>query len=169
MARRRTSAKLQMKVLTMQLNSTSVMDILAYGGAALGMAAAISEFLTGNISISGTLCIILLASEFFLPLRLLGSFFHIAMNGMAASDKIFRILDLEEPKSGNREIPYGSVDISLKDVHFSYEADRGILNGITIQLPAGSFTWLRPGDPDVERLTDCSNIICKKSWVYGRD
>ena len=72
----------------------------------------------------------------------LGSFFHIAMNGMAASDKIFRILDLEEPKSGNREIPYGSVDISLKDVHFSYEADRGILNGITIQLPAGSFTSL---------------------------
>ena len=134
--------KITMKVLTMQLNSTSVMDILAYGGAALGMAAAISEFLPGNISISGTLCIILLASEFFLPLRLLGSFFHIAMNGMAASDKIFRILDLEEPKSGNREIPYGSVDISLKDVHFSYEADRGILNGITIQLPAGSFTSL---------------------------
>ena len=96
--------KITMKVLTMQLNSTSVMDILAYGGAALGMAAAISEFLTGNISISGTLCIILLASEFFLPLRLLGSFFHIAMNGMAASDKIFRILDLEEPKSGNREM-----------------------------------------------------------------
>lgn len=131
-----------MKVLTMQLNSTSVMDILAYGGAALGMAAAISEFLRGNISVSGTLCIILLASEFFLPLRLLGSFFHIAMNGMAASDKIFRILDLEEPKSGNRKIPNGSVDISLENVHFSYEADREILNGITIQLPAGSFTSL---------------------------
>lgn len=131
-----------MKVLTMQLNSTSVMDILAYGGAALGMAAAISEFLRGNISVSGTLCIILLASEFFLPLRLLGSFFHIAMNGMAASDKIFRILDLEEPKSGNRKIPNGCVDISLENVHFSYEADREILNGITIQLPAGSFTSL---------------------------
>ena len=76
-----------MKVLTMQLNSTSVMDIVAYGGAAVGMAVAASEFLKGNLSVSGTLCIILLASEFFLPLRLLGSFFHIAMNGMAAATR----------------------------------------------------------------------------------
>lgn len=60
-----------MKVLTMQLNSTSVMDIVAYGGAAIGMAVAVSEFLKGNISVAGTLCIVLLASEFFLPLRLL--------------------------------------------------------------------------------------------------
>ena len=94
-----------MKVLTMQLNSTSVMDIVAYGGAAVGMAVAASEFLKGNLSVSGTLCIILLASEFFLPLRLLGSFFHIAMNGMAASDKIFRILDLPELAEGTEELP----------------------------------------------------------------
>lgn len=67
--------RITMKVLTMQLNSTSVMDIVAYGGAAIGMAVAVSEFLKGNISISGTLCIVLLASEFFLPLRLLGIFF----------------------------------------------------------------------------------------------
>ena len=82
--------QITMKVLTMQLNSTSVMDIVAYGGAAIGMAVAVTEFLHGNLSLSGTLCIVLLASEFFLPLRLLGSFFHIAMNGMAARDKIFR-------------------------------------------------------------------------------
>ena len=73
--------RITMKVLTMQLNSTSVMDIVAYGGAAVGMAVAVSEFLKGNLTVSGTLCIVLLASEFFLPLRLLGSFFHIAMNG----------------------------------------------------------------------------------------
>ena len=119
--------KITMKVLTMQLNSTSVMDIVAYGGAAIGMAVAVSEFLKGNISLSGTLCIVLLASEFFLPLRLLGSFFHIAMNGMAASDKIFRILDLPEPKTGEKTLPEGALDISLKEVHFSYEADREIL------------------------------------------
>ena len=95
--------KITMKVLTMQLNSTSVMDIVAYGGAAIGMAVAVSEFLKGNISISGTLCIVLLASELFLPLRLLGSFFHIAMNGMAASDKIFKILDLPEPQTERQE------------------------------------------------------------------
>ena len=134
--------RITMKVLTMQLNSTSVMDIVAYGGAAVGMAVAVSEFLKGNISVSGTLCIVLLASEFFLPLRLLGSFFHIAMNGMAASDKIFKILDLPEPETGDRMLPEGTLDISLKDVHFGYEKEREILKGISLELSSGSFVSL---------------------------
>ena len=134
--------RITMKVLTMQLNSTSVMDIVAYGGAAIGMAVAVSEFLKGNITLSGTLCIVLLASEFFLPLRLLGSFFHIAMNGMAASDKIFKILDLPEPEMGEKTLPDGPLDISLEQVHFSYEEDRKILKGISLKLPAGSFVSL---------------------------
>lgn len=134
--------KITMKVLTMQLNSTSVMDIIAYGGAAVGMAAAVTEFLKGSISLSGTLCIVFLASEFFLPLRLLGSFFHIAMNGMAVSDKIFKILDLPEPTTGERKLPDSPLDISLKDVHFSYEQEREILKGINLNLPAGSFVSL---------------------------
>lgn len=134
--------KITMKVLTMQLNSTSVKDIIAYGGAAVGMAAAVTEFLKGSISLSGTLCIVLLASEFFLPLRLLGSFFHIAMNGMAASDKIFKILDLPEPTTGEKKLPDSPLDISLKDVHFSYEQEREILKGINLDLPAGSFVSL---------------------------
>ncbi len=134
--------RITMKVLTMQLNSTSVMDIVAYGGAAIGMAVSVTEFLKGNISVAGTLCIILLASEFFLPLRLLGSFFHIAMNGMAASDKIFKILDLPEPQAGDKTLPEGEMAVGLKDVHFSYEADREILKGISLELPAGSFVSL---------------------------
>ncbi len=134
--------KITMKVLTMQLNSTSVMDIVAYGGAAVGMAFAVSEFLKGNISLSGTLTIVLLASEFFLPLRLLGSFFHIAMNGMAASDKIFKILDLPEEKSGDKILPEGKLDVSFKNVRFSYEKDREILKGINLDLPSGSFVSL---------------------------
>lgn len=134
--------RITMKVLTMQLNSTSVMDIVAYGGAAVGMAVAVSEFLRGNISLSGTLCIVLLASEFFLPLRLLGSFFHIAMNGMAASDKIFKILDLEEPKRGDKNLLDGALDIEIKNVHFSYEENREILKGINLNLPAGCFVSL---------------------------
>lgn len=134
--------RITMKVLTMQLNSTSVMDIVAYGGAAVGMAVAVSEFLKGNISVSGTLCIVLLASEFFLPLRLLGSFFHIAMNGMAASDKIFKILDLPEPETGDRMLPEGTLDISLKEVHFGYEKEREILKGISLELSFGSFVSL---------------------------
>ena len=131
--------RITMKVLTMQLNSTSVMDIVAYGGAAIGMAVAVSEFLKGNISVAGTLCIVLLASEFFLPLRLLGSFFHIAMNGMAASDKIFKILDLPEPQAGEKTLPDGSLDITLKDVHFSYEEDREILKGIRFKSSGRKF------------------------------
>ena len=80
-----------------------------------------------------------LASEFFIPLRLLGSFFHIAMNGMAASDKIFGLLDLEEGESGESKFPQGELEISLDDVHFAYEKDREILKGITMNFPANSF------------------------------
>ncbi len=134
--------KITMKVLTMQLNSTSVMDIVAYGGAAVGMAVALSEYLKGNVSIAGTICIVLLASEFFLPLRLLGSYFHIAMNGMAASDKIFKILDLPENVEGNQCLPDGSLHVVIDNLHFSYEKDREILKGIHMDLPAGSFISL---------------------------
>ena len=134
--------RITMKVLTMQLNSTSVMDIVAYGGAAVGMIVTAGEFLNGNLSFAGCLSIILLASEFFIPLRLLGSFFHIAMNGMAASDKIFRLLDLEEPESGEEKLAEGPLDIRLSEVHFSYEKEREILKGISLELPAGSFVSL---------------------------
>lgn len=134
--------KITMKVLTMQLNSISVMDIVAYGGAAVGMIIALSEYLHGKINMQGTLCIILLASEFFLPLRLLGSFFHIAMNGMAASDKIFKILDLPETSAGTEVLPESELNILFNDVHFSYDEDRDILKGIDMTLPQGTFISL---------------------------
>lgn len=134
--------QITMKVLTMQLNSTSVMDIVAYGGAAAGMIVAASEFLKGQLNFAGALTIILLASEFFIPLRLLGSFFHIAMNGMAASDKIFAVLDLPEPEQGSRELDKDQIEIRLQDVHFSYEKEREILGGIDLYMPAGSFISL---------------------------
>ena len=154
-----TFRRITMKVLTMQLNSTSVMDIVAYGGAAVGMIVAVSEFLGGRLSLSGTLTIVLLASEFFIPLRLLGSFFHIAMNGMAASDKIFAILDLPEGDDGKVELESvgasagnvaggeaaGAVKglaVEFRDVHFSYEEDREILKGVSLEMPAGSFVSL---------------------------
>lgn len=131
-----------MKVLTMQLNSTSVMDIVAYGGAAVGMIVAVSEYLSGTLSFAGALTIILLASEFFIPLRLLGSFFHIAMNGMAASDKIFRLLDLPEPEKGTKEPDGNRLDVCFENVSFSYEEDRQILKEISFQIPAGSMASL---------------------------
>ena len=144
-----TFRRITMKVLTMQLNSTSVMDIVAYGGAAVGMIVAAGEFLKGRLSLSGTLTIVLLASEFFIPLRLLGSFFHIAMNGMAASDKIFAILDLPEREDGKVALESvqdtgvaAGLAVEFKDVHFSYEKDREILKGVSLKIPAGSFVSL---------------------------
>ncbi|MGE9882034.1 ABC transporter ATP-binding protein/permease [Blautia obeum] len=134
--------RITMKVLTMQLNSTSVMDIIAYGGAAVGMIVTLSEYIKGNVSFSGALMIILLASEFFIPLRLLGSFFHIAMNGMAASDKIFALLDLPEPKEKEIELGKEPMTIQLEDVRFAYEEERDILEGVTVELSGGSFTSL---------------------------
>ncbi len=153
-----------MKVLTMQLNSTSVMDIVAYGGAAVGMVIACSEFLKGNITFGNAMCIILLASEFFLPLRLLGSYFHIAMNGMAASDKIFKILDLEEPVMAEKEIPTESFDIILKDVHFAYEEDREILKGVNLELPMCSFVSL-VGESGCGKST-IAGILSQKNKGY---
>ena len=158
--------RITMKVLTMQLNSTSVMDIIAYGGAAIGMGVAVSEFLKGNISMAGTLCIVLLASEFFLPLRLLGSFFHIAMNGMAASDKIFKILDLPEPQAEEKTLPEGALDVRLNDVHFSYEADREILKGVKLNLPAGSFVSL-VGESGCGKSTIAGLLAAKNRGYTG--
>lgn len=131
--------QITMKVLMMQLNSTSVMDVIAYGGAAAGMIVAISEFGRGNVPFGGAVMIILLASEFFIPLRLLGSFFHIAMNGMAASDKIFALLDLPEEEGEKKDLTEGKISISLQNVQFSYDGKRKILKNIWMDLPAGSF------------------------------
>lgn len=134
--------RITMKVLTMQLNSTSVMDVIAYGGAAVGMTVALLEYSRGNLDFAGTLAILLLASEFFIPLRLLGSFFHIAMNGMAASDRIFALLDLLEPEVKAGEIEGERIGVMLRDVHFSYEMEREILKGVDLSFPAGTFTAL---------------------------
>ena len=134
--------KITMKVLTMQLNSTSVMDIIAYGGAAAGMILAVREFMAGNVSFGGALVIILLAAEFFIPLRLLGSFFHIAMKGMAASDKIFVLLDQEEPRQGTEDFPEDDFGIHIKNVSFSYDGKRQILKDISMEFPSGSFISL---------------------------
>lgn len=131
--------KITMKVLTMQLNSITIMDLIAYGGAALGVILAATQFSAGKISLSGCLLIILLSADFFIPMRLLGSFFHIAMNGMAASDKIFRLLDLPEAEPKTRIVP-ADCTIHCKDLHFAYEADREILLGVDLAFPMGSFT-----------------------------
>ncbi len=129
--------KITMKVLTMQLNSITIMDFIAYGGAALGMILAVTQFKAGHVSLSGCLLIILLSADFFIPMRQLGSFFHIAMNGMAASDKIFALIDLPEPDIKKENCPAEGA-IVFKNVNFSYEKERPILEKINLTIrPCG--------------------------------
>lgn len=127
--------KITMKVLMMQLNSIIVMDVVAYGGAALGIIAVLREFSAGTVSLGGTVTMILLSAEFFIPMRLLGSFFHIAMNGMAASDRLFAILDLEEGQAGEECLGDGPASVIFRDVCFSYDGERQILDQVSFQLP----------------------------------
>ena len=131
--------KITMKVLTMQLNSITIMDLIAYGGTALGVIMAATRLRAGKIDLAGAL-LILLAADFFIPMRQLGSFFHIAMNGMAASDKIFRLLDLSEPAHGGVSCPAG--DIVCRGLRFSYEPEREILHGVDLTIPQGKFVSL---------------------------
>ena len=132
--------KITMKVLAMQLNSITIMDFIAYGGAALGIILSVSQMRAGKVSLGECLLIILLAADFFIPMRQLGSFFHIAMNGMAASEKIFRLLDLPEQESvQNGQFPADG-DICLEQVHFAYKADREILHGVDLVLRRGRLT-----------------------------
>lgn len=134
--------KITMKVLTMQLNSVTLMDLMAYGGAGLGIISAVAAFAAGQLSLTATLTIVLLAADFFLPLRLLGSYFHIAMNGAASAEKIFALLAAEEKPDGTAELPAGDTTLKLEDVSFSYEADRTVLQNVTLTIPQGSFVSL---------------------------
>ncbi|WP_233117520.1 ABC transporter ATP-binding protein/permease [Aggregatibacter actinomycetemcomitans] len=131
-----------MKVLTMQLNSVSLMDLLAYGGAALGILTALLQFQDGNLSIFGVVLFILLASEFFIPLRLLGSFFHVAMNGKAASEKIFTLLDtpVEENKSAVDFPVKNEVTVQINDLHFAYSEEKPAINGLTLSIQPKQLT-----------------------------
>ncbi|WP_026624940.1 ABC transporter ATP-binding protein/permease [Eggerthia catenaformis] len=131
--------KITMKVLMMQLNSTAVMDIVAYGGAAVGMVVALMEYYHGAVSLKGTILIVLLAAEFFLPMRLLGSFFHIGMNGMKASDRIFAFLDLPEANRGDLELDDQELSIDISHMSFSYNKKTEVLKNISMNIKPQTF------------------------------
>ena len=128
-----------MKVLSMQLNSIIVMDIVALGGAVAGMAVALFATATGAVDLFGCLFIILVSADFFLPMRQLGSFFHVAMNGIAASEKIFRLLAIPEPEP--RPLLANSGDhFRLSHVTFGYEPERPVLFDVSLDVPACGLT-----------------------------
>lgn len=117
--------KITMKVLVMQLASTTIMDMVAYGGAGLGIALTIHAVVNGSLSAYAALFLILVAVDFFLPLRAFGSAFHIAMNGASAGNKILSLLAQPDPVWGNETVD--STEITVKDVTFSYDGTRDIL------------------------------------------
>lgn len=129
--------KVTMRVLIMQLNSISIMDLVAYGGAGLGIILSILELQKGTVTLAECFFMIMISAEFFLPLRLLGSFFHIAMNGNAAADKIFRLLDQEETKKGDKVLSQKEQEVTLSDITFSYDGIRPVLQHVTIHAQKG--------------------------------
>ena len=159
--------RITMKVLTMQLNSISVMDLVAYGGAAIGMIVVVREYIDGSLGFAGAFAILLLAAEFFIPLRLLGSFFHIAMNGMAASDKIFRLLDMPEREMGTEELSGEELDINFENISFSYEKERPILKDVSFHIPKGQFVSL-VGESGCGKSTIASLILGRNRQYQGK-
>lgn len=157
--------KITMKVLTMQLNSITIMDLVAYGGAALGVIVSVLQFRAGKVDLAGCLLIILLSADFFIPMRQLGSFFHIAMNGMAASDKIFKLLDLPENSNNGTESFDEKGDIICNNVTFSYDENREILHNVNLDIKHGSFTAL-VGESGCGKST-IAGLLTGKNKGYG--
>ena len=128
-----------MRLLRMQLNSITIMDLFAFGGAAVGISVVLGQYAAGAVAFGAAFAIVFLSAEFFLPLRTLGSFFHTAMNGMAAAEKMFAILDTPEDRDGARSVDPAGADISCRGVGYSFDGERTVLQNIDFEAPAGSF------------------------------
>lgn len=157
--------RVTMRVLIMQLNSITIMDIVAFGGAAIGMLIAVMEFKSGILSIAHCILFILLSAEFFLPMRTLGSFFHIAMNGMAASERMFALLDQEEEIRG--EVVIHPQKIEMKHVSFGYEPERLILNDVSFIVEKGK-TISIVGESGSGKSTIASLLMGNRTAAIGQ-
>lgn len=158
--------RITMKVLMMQLNSIIIMDFFAYGGAALGIALAGKAFIDGNLTLQSTVFMILLSADFFLPMRKLGSYFHVAMNGMASSDRIFKFLSEEEPEEKTAELPEKGLDIRLSDISFSYDGDKNALEHVSLDIPEHTFLGI-VGESGSGKSTIASLIMGRNNIKQG--
>lgn len=161
--------KITMKVLSMQLNSITIMDLVAFLGSALGSIVALIQYKNGQLQVGHLIIIILLSSEFFIPLRLLGSYFHIAMNGMAASDRIFNILDSKErekKKSSFKNEEWSEVKVSFNNVSFNYDNERQILKDIDLDINNGGINAI-VGESGSGKSTIASLILNKYDIQEG--
>ena len=159
--------KITMKVLSMQLNSITIMDLVAYGGAALGVILSLTQLQAGHMTLGGCLLTILISAEFFIPMRQLGSFFHVAMNGMAASEKMFRLLDAAEPERPEVARHPQRCDLVCEAVSFSYEAERPLLHEVSASFPQGSVTAI-VGESGCGKSTLAALLIGQLTPQFGR-
>ena len=159
--------KITMKVLSMQLNSITIMDLIAFGGSAIGILIAIAEFRAGLLTSGQVLIIILLSAEFFIPMRLLGSFFHVAMNGISASERMFKLLDTEVEEIKDLDetklVNLNNINIELKNVDFSYDKERKVLENINIEMKNNKMIAL-VGESGCGKST-ITNLLLKQNKV----
>ncbi|MCT79094.1 ABC transporter ATP-binding protein/permease [Listeria monocytogenes] len=135
--------KATMSLLSMQLNSITIMDIISYSGAALGIGMSLIMFTNGDISLIGMLMFLLLSAEFFIPMRQLGSLFHVAMNGISACSKLFAYLELKEQVYGEGELEKSLEKIEVRDLTFTYEKEKtAALYEVSASFSKGSFSAL---------------------------
>lgn len=159
--------KITMKVLIMQLNSVSIMDMIAYGGAALGIILTVLEWQAAGINLAQSIFIIMVSAEFFLPLRLLGSFFHIAMNGNAAADKIFKLLDCEEIQD-TENINWNMGDIVCENVSYTYpDKEDAVLRNVSFNIPQNELTAI-VGESGCGKSTFVSLLMKERRDYTGK-
>ena len=160
-----------MKVLVMQLASTTIMDLVAYGGAGLGIAMSIISVINWGLSPVAALFLILVAADFFLPLRAFGSAFHIAMNGASAGKKILSLLEQPDPVWGEETVE--DTELKVDNVTFSYDGKRDVLKNITMTFPKSRYDlyrgrkWLwkiHRGQHAVRGVQ--TSIGCGNGWRY---
>lgn len=130
--------KITMKVLVMQLASTTIMDLVAYGGAGIGIAMAILSVVKWELAPIAALFLILVAVDFFLPLRAFGSAFHVAMNGASAGKKILSLLEQSDPVWGEETVT--DTEIKVENVTFSYDGKRDVLKNVSMTFPKTGMT-----------------------------
>lgn len=159
--------KVTMKVLTMQLNSITIMDLIAYGGAGIGMMVALFEYQSGAVSIAECILIILLSADFFIPMRTLGSLFHVAMNGIAASERLFCFLDEEVEEDGTISDIKADQSIYLDHVSFAYEKDQNVLNDIVMEIKPHQMTSI-VGESGCGKSTISSLLMKEMKIDHGR-
>lgn len=130
--------EITMKLLSMQLNSITIMDLISYGGAGLGIGVALKTYAGGNLSLAGMIVFILLSAEVFIPMRQLGSLFHVAMNGISATGRLLDYLAQPEALHGKETLTAPLAEVACRALSFGYEKDR-VLEDISLTLVKGKF------------------------------